>query len=80
MDFIVQRARRLISWMMVGAFFFLLLGYLAKAIPAVMIGVAILTIAINAFGLFLFIFYPDLREEVGLGLAVELFAMVILCL
>lgn len=74
MDFILQRTRYLVNRMAFGAFLFMFLGYIAKAIPVVSIGIALLAIAINFFGIYLFFCYPDLREEVTLGLVVELVA------
>jgi hypothetical protein len=75
---IIQRARVLINWVLAGAFGFILLGYLAKAIPAVSFGVALIALAINLFGIYLFIFYPGLREHVGFGLFAEALAWLVL--
>ncbi|MBP5971560.1 hypothetical protein HW132_02105 [Brasilonema sp. CT11] len=80
MDNLLQRSRRLISWMAVGTFCFMLLGYLAKSITALSIGVGIALLAINSFGIYLFLCYPDLREEVVLGIATQILAALLLFL
>ncbi|MBW4596975.1 MAG: hypothetical protein KME46_29790 [Brasilonema angustatum HA4187-MV1] len=80
MDDLLQRSRRLISWMAVGTFCFLLLGYIAKTITALVTGVGIALLAINAFGIYLFLCYPELREEVILGIATQIVAALLLFL
>jgi hypothetical protein len=77
METILQRSRLLVSCMSGGAFSFMLLGYIAKAIPAVAVGIGFLAIAVNLFGLYLFFFYPDLKEEVTIALIVEIIAGVL---
>lgn len=77
---ILQQIRHAISWSCFGCSAFVLLGYGAKLIPAIAVGILAILVLVNLLGLFLFFNYPEYREEVAFGLVAEIVAGVLLCL
>jgi hypothetical protein len=78
MEFFVEKARRLCGCAIAGCAAFMLLGYVAKVVPAFGLGVALIFGCVNLFGLYLFWCYPELREEVGIGVVVEILGGILL--
>lgn len=75
---ILYKAGAFFSLSTLGASIFLTFGYLARMMPALTWGVVGLLIALNLFGLYLWICYEDSREVVGVAFVVEILAGLLL--
>lgn len=78
MTHVLYKAGALISLSALGASGFLFFGYLARMMPVLALGAWGLLIAINLFGLYLWVCYSDIREVVGIAVVVQLLAGLLL--